>query len=264
MESEKDYVILRKTITTLSTSFIVAYLLAITGPVLQLIEGEEISDNTGIGMAGWLLVYLFYVGAIIAVYGNFVSVILDTIRKKWFSKMRWLFVFFHGMLGLVNGIFFQDIHLAYYGMVAAMLYACIDWWVERRIDREKSTKVLLIIPRILLLLSWSILEAISPNLPSFTKEDAIEFATSGEGTDIDLFPDKAGTWKGTFEGYQIERKTRAKKLNKEFYLVTFEEKWTKGKQKGRYVMSYKVDRSSVSGYGGSGTIPPYYEKVLEQ
>ena len=60
--------------------------------------------------------------------------------------------------------------------------------------------------------------------------------------------------------YVILRKTittRAKKLNKEFYLVTFGENCTKGKQKGRYVMSYKVDRSSVSGYGGSGTTPPY-------
>jgi hypothetical protein len=149
-------------------------------------------------------------------------------------------------------------------MAAAMLYACIDWWVERRIDRERSTKIVLIIPLILLLLSWSILEAISPSPPPFTKEDAIEFATSGEGTDIDLFPDKAGTWKGTFEGYYIERKTRAEKLNKGLYLVTFEENWTKGKQKGHYVTSYKVDRSSVSGYGENGTTPPYYEKILEQ
>ncbi|MED4154924.1 hypothetical protein SFC34_07580 [Priestia aryabhattai] len=123
---------------------------------------------------------------------------------------------------------------------------------------------MLIIPLILLLLSWRILEALSPSLPPFTQEGAIEFATSGEGTDIDLFPAKVGTWKGTFGGYQIERKTHAEKLNKEFYLVTFEENWTKGKQKGRYIMSYKVDRSSVSGYDGSGTTPPYYEKVLEQ
>jgi hypothetical protein len=264
MESEKDYVILRKTITTLSTSFILAYLLTITGLIQQLTDGEELSYHTGNDMVGWFLVYLFYVGAVIAVYGNFVSVILDAIRKKWLPNMRWLFVFFHGILGLINGLFFQDTHLAYYGMAAAMLYACIDWWVERRIDRKKSTKVLLIIPLILSLLSWSILEALSPSLPPFTKEDAIEFATSGEGTDIDLFPAKVGTWKGAFGGYQIERKTRAKKLNKEFYLVTFEENWTKGKQKGRYVMSYKVDRSSVSGDGGSGTTPPYYEKVLEQ
>ncbi len=41
MESKKDYVILRKTIITLSTSFILAYLLAITGLVLQLTDEEE-------------------------------------------------------------------------------------------------------------------------------------------------------------------------------------------------------------------------------
>ncbi len=184
---------MKKTITTLSTSFILAYFLAIADLVLQLIDGEELPYHTGNDIIGWFLVYLFYVGAVIAVYGNFVSVILDAIRKNWFSKTRWLFVFLHGTLGLVNGIFFQDIYLAYYGMAAAMLYACINWWVERRIDRERSTKIFLIIPLILLLLSWSILEAISPGLPPFTKEDAIEFTTSGEGTDIDLFPDKAGT-----------------------------------------------------------------------
>ncbi|MDD1514653.1 hypothetical protein [Priestia megaterium] len=82
MESEKDYVILRKTITTLSTSFILAYLLTITGLIQQLTDGEELSYHTGNDMAGWFLVYLFYVGAVIAVYGNFVSVILDAIRKK--------------------------------------------------------------------------------------------------------------------------------------------------------------------------------------
>lgn len=47
MESEKDYVILRKTITTLSTSFILAYLLTITGLVQQLTDGEELSYHTG-------------------------------------------------------------------------------------------------------------------------------------------------------------------------------------------------------------------------
>ncbi|MCM3772301.1 MULTISPECIES: hypothetical protein [Priestia] len=82
MESEKDYVILRKTITTFSTSFIVAYLLAITGPVLQLIEGEELSYNTGNGMVGWLLVYLFYVGAIIAVYGKKANRLSNLINAK--------------------------------------------------------------------------------------------------------------------------------------------------------------------------------------
>jgi len=52
MESEKDYVILRKTITTLSTSFILAYLLTITGLVQQLTDGEELSYHTGNDMAG--------------------------------------------------------------------------------------------------------------------------------------------------------------------------------------------------------------------
>lgn len=84
-----------------------------------------------------------------------------------------------------------------------MLYVCIDVWIERRIDREKSIKVLLIIFFIFLFFSWSILEVILFSFLLFMKEDVIEFVISGEGMDIDLFFDKVGMWKGMFEGYYV-------------------------------------------------------------
>ena len=47
----------------------------------------------------------------------------------------------------------------------------------------------------------------SPPIPPFTKEDAVKFATSGEGTMISDFPKEIGTWTGTIGDYEVKRKT---------------------------------------------------------
>jgi hypothetical protein len=74
----------------------------------------------------------------------------------------------------------------------------------------------------------------------FTIEDAVNFATSGEGTVIEHFPEEIGEWEGTIEGYQAKRETNAKKIGEEIYLITFTENWKKGSEMGSWALSIKL------------------------
>ena len=97
-------------------------------------------------------------------------------------------------------------------------------------------------------------------MPPFTQEDAVETATSGEGTVIDHFPKEIGEWQGMIDGYQVTRETNAKKIGKEVYIVTFKEDWNRGTEKGSSTISYQVDRHGLTATTGDGNLPPYYEE----
>ncbi len=206
---------------------------------------------------GWSLVYMMYVGVIIMLYGNVVSILLEFLRIKWLKRRDWLFVLLHGILGLANGFVFQNWLLGISGMLAAICYAIIDRWIYTRQKKQKGAKMFVSIPVLIYGLSWGILQFISPSMPPFTKEDAVEFATSGQGTVIDRFPEKIEKWEEKIAGYHIERETTARKIGDEKYIVTFTETWKKGDDMGSRYYSYKVERNSITAYQVGGKQPPY-------
>ena len=69
----------------------------------------EFEYNKGHSFLGWLLVYCIYVGAVILLYGNVVSLIVDVVQRKWFLKKDWLTILILGAFGLVNGLFFKKV-----------------------------------------------------------------------------------------------------------------------------------------------------------
>ncbi|MGE6486797.1 hypothetical protein [Paenisporosarcina sp. NPDC076898] len=258
MHNEIGSLIFRKLITTSVTTIIFSLLLA----SLNLIGREEITYNQGDQFIGWFLIFFMYIGVIILIYGNLVSVGIEYLQRKWFKRHDWLYVLILGFFGLANQIFFQELQMAIVGVLAALLYAVIDKLLYRRMTESKSLKLFFFIPITSLLIFWAYFHVISPPMPPFTKEDAIEFATSGEGTVIDDFPREVGQWEGTINGYQVTRESNAKEIGKEIYLVTFTERWlwSQNVGEGIYSISYTVERGSLSVHSEEGNLPPCYRE----
>ena len=258
MQNEIGSLIFRKLGTTFVTTIIFSLLLA----SLNLIGREEITYNQGDQFIGWFLIFFMYIGVIILIYGNLVSVGIEYLQQKWFKRHDWLYVIILGFFGLANQIFFQELQMAIVGVLAAFLYAVIDKWFFKRVAESKSIKMFFLIPITSLLIFWAYFHVISPAMPPFTKEDAIEFATSGEGTFIDHFPREIGQWEGKINGYQVTRESNAKEIGKEIYLVTFTERWlwSQNVGEGTYSISYKVEQGSLSAHSEEGNLPPYYRE----
>jgi hypothetical protein len=82
---------------------------------------------------GWLLLFMLYAGAIVFLYGNLVSFLLEALQKRVaVLRKDWFYIFLHGVFGLANGLLFQNTIAAIYGMGAALLYALLDRWLFRR------------------------------------------------------------------------------------------------------------------------------------
>lgn len=252
MQTRISSLIVRKLITTIVATIICSAPLA-----YFYINSSNFIYNQGNQFISWLFIYSMYIGVIILIYGNLVSIGIEHLQRKWFPQKDWLYVLILGVFGLANGIVFQVSILALYGMSAAILYALIDKWIYKRISKNQSVKMFFLIPIASLLLSWGYFQYTSPPMPPFTKEDAVKFATSGEGTTIEQFPKKIGEWEGTIDGYQVIRETNAKEIGKEKYIVTFTEFWSKGSEKDSWTLSYKVDRGSLTFNGEKGKMRPH-------
>lgn len=246
--------ILRKLTTTFVTAMIFSFALVL----ISMLNGFEFEYNQGNQFIGWFFVYFMYSGAVIVTYGNLVSIVMEAFQKKWFPHKDWLYVLILGVFGLANGFIFQSKGFALLGMVAAILYGIIDKWLAHRRAKSKGIKSFLLILFAALFLCWGVLQLTSPPVPPFTKEDAVRFATSGEGTVIDHFPSEIGNWEGTIDGYQVKRETSAAEIGEEIYSVTFTESWKKGSETGTWELSYKIERGSLTASGGRGETPPYY------
>jgi hypothetical protein len=120
--------------------------------------------NLGNQLMALSFVYGMYIGAIVLFYGNTVSIVLEYIQDKWFKFPNWIFILLHGLFGLANGLLFQSVTLAMYGMVVASFYAIVDRWLFATISRHHSLKAFLIVPVLLYGLSWGLLQLVSSRI----------------------------------------------------------------------------------------------------
>ncbi|WP_102349220.1 hypothetical protein [Bacillus sp. Marseille-P3661] len=255
MESRTGNLIIRK----LTTTFVATTIFSLVLVFFSIIDGFELPYNKGNQFIGWFFIYLMYIGVIILIYGNLVSTLIEYMQRKWFRQYDWLYVFILGVFGLANGLLFPSVTFALLGMVAAILYAIIDKWLYRRHLSSKNIKMFFLIPIACVVLCWGYFQLTSPPMPPFTKEDAVHFATSGQGTVIEHFPKEIGIWEGTIEGYEVKRETNVKEIEDEIYIVSFTENWKKGTERGTWELSYKIERGSLTANGEKGSIPPYYK-----
>lgn len=253
MKMNPRNILLRKFTATFVTTSVLSMLFVL----IYLSNGSETVYHQGNQFAGWFIVYAMYIGSIILIYGNIVSIVVEHLQRKWFRKHDFLYVSILCFFGLANGLFFQDTMASLYGMLAAFIYAILDKWLYKRSLVKKGVKPFFIITIAPLVICWSYLELISPPMPPFTEEAAVNYATSGEGSVTDEFPDHIGQWEGTIGHYQVVRETSAEEIGKESYIVTFNEYWKKGSESGTWTLSYKVDRQSLTLYSSQGNIPSY-------
>lgn len=248
------HMISRKLITTVFTTAMVSLAMG-----LFTLRGFTDTYHLGNALMGWTYASFMYVGAIIFTYGNIVSICLEIAQKKWFAGNRWLYITLHGVFGLANGLLFNNGLLALFGTAAALLYACVDSWIFVQSAKQKSVEYVLLVPIFIYLTAWVVFEYISPEEPPFTMENAVAFATSGDGTVTDVFPEKIGSWQGVIGEYEVTRETSAERIGNEKYIVTFTETWKKDGEIGSWSLAYEVERNSLSALFESGDLPDYYK-----
>lgn len=255
MKEEIGSLICRKFIATLFSGTVVTILF------LYLMDVSRMLDNRWIFISIFLAFFM-YIGGIILVYGNLVSISAEKVQRKLAKEQSWLYVIILGIFGLANGLLFQEITFALLGFVAAVLYAIIDKLLEKRLKEEKSIKAFLLIPISVFFLSWGYCVLTFQPLPPLTMEEAVKFVTSGDGTFIDNFPKEIGEWQGTVDGYayQVKRETSAEELEEGKYKVIFTETWGNEKSERAWVLTYIVERGTSSIYSKEGIMPPYYKK----
>ena len=95
--------IVRKLITT----FVATTICSAPFGFFNIIGGSEVTYNQGNQFIGWFFIFSMYIGAIILIYGNLVSIGIEYLQRKWFPRQDWLYVIILGVFGLANGIFFQ-------------------------------------------------------------------------------------------------------------------------------------------------------------
>ncbi|AKO92511.1 hypothetical protein BEH_10670 [Priestia filamentosa] len=251
-------IIRRKVFNTFSVTLLVSCLLSF----LYMIRSVETSVNDyklAQGFILWLFVYSLYVGAVILIYANLVSVLIELLRNK-FNLNSFTYIILHGLVGaLTGGVVSKSTLVALCIAGIAILYALVDYWQMTQGDESRSIKYILLISLLPIVCSSIYFATISEPLAPFTAKDAIASAIDDHSI-TSKFPHKSGKVDSEEKGYYITRETRAKKIIKNTYSVRFIEKWSKDGEKGEYRISYEITRNSLTLHSISGEEPPYYNK----
>ncbi|QUG40382.1 hypothetical protein KD050_13905 [Psychrobacillus sp. INOP01] len=242
----------RKLIVTFVTTILVAM-------VMSLLNVDMTIYGQGNHFVGWTFLFFLYAGAVILVYGNIISIGVESLQRKYFTRHKWLYIVILGIFGALFGIFFDELSLSIFSFFTAIFFASLDLWLMKNSYKTKQLFFLILSPFLILFCLWLFLQIASPPVPPFTQEDAVSFATSGEGTMISEFPKEIGTWTGTIGDYEVKRETSVISIDDEEYVVTFTEEWRKGYISGSSLTSYIVDRNSMTINESEGNSPPYYD-----
>jgi hypothetical protein len=123
----------KKVIATFwSTLFVCIILLGVS-----FFEGEKL----GIENIVSLIIFFFFAGMIILVYGSYVSYCLEVLLKKWgkYTNLSLLmYVLLHGLFGSFIGIVFKAVDLAIIGFFTAIFYGIVDVWTGFKYQKEQK------------------------------------------------------------------------------------------------------------------------------
>lgn len=211
----------------------------------------------------WTSFISLYVFPIVLIYGSFVSISLDFALKRWVRGRllaHLLSVAGHVVFGFLFGLLFRSIGFMLLCGASALLF----WLTNRLLDygfggrRKKAAIVVtLFVPLLVIVMMGLFWRTDIPPLAPFTEEAAVQFATSGEGTEIDLFPKAAGASTTEINGYTVTRETSVKSTAKERYDVSFREKWSNNSEEGNRWYIYSVGRDGMALKESGGAPPPY-------
>jgi hypothetical protein len=215
---------------------------------------------------GILFIILLYAAPVMFLYGIAASSFIEFLFGKWSvptSVSIAAALIAHMLFGSLLGAVFQTMEAGLLGALCAGTFYIFDrlifyfWNWKPLISYSAGAVPILIIGGAFLYLF-----IITPPPPPFTAEEAVHFATSGNGTIIDNYPKQAGKLSLVTNGYGIERETAVKEIKKDEYEVSFIERWTKDGKTGQRTSNYLVKRESSGGismgaHGGGGDEPPF-------
>ncbi|CAM4512706.1 hypothetical protein FHS16_003387 [Paenibacillus endophyticus] len=262
MGSDMSDLMIRKLMTT----FVISTLASIVLPLFSWLgnDGAIGADQVMADIFYITLVYNMYIGTVIFIYGNAVSLMIEWFRCKWFARWAWLGVLLHGLFGMGLGLLTKSWFFLLIGVLIALAYGALDWWLEARMLKGKRVAFIMLLPVVLYAVTWGVLDGKAPPEPPFSPEEAVAFATQGKGTAIQAFPDHIGTWRGTIEDYQVVRETSAEETAGNCCIVTFTETWRKGNITNSQFFAYEVDRDSMTFFKSEGANPPYASFNLKE
>ncbi|RDI45534.1 hypothetical protein [Falsibacillus pallidus] len=145
--------LIRKVTATFTTTILFSIILA--GWFVKL---DGLTPNDGNYLIFWTMTFGSYMGAIILTYGNLVSFFIEWLQGKWHWINHLVYILLHGVFGLANGLLFESWMLGCEGAAAAIIYALIDRWVYFRQRKEKGIQWFYILPIVVYLLTWGVLE----------------------------------------------------------------------------------------------------------
>ena len=137
----------RKLIATFVTTILVAM-------VMSLLNIDMTIYEQGNHFVGWTFFFTLYVGAVILVYGNIISVGVELLQKKYFILHRWLYVGILGVFGALFGIAYKEMTLAIAGFSSAIFFALIDLWLIKNSYKTKQLFFLILSPFLILFSLW--------------------------------------------------------------------------------------------------------------
>lgn len=244
-------ILLRKVLAAFFITLLISLILSFS--TLKMYESPYHQGNQ---LLGWSIVYLVYMGAVVFTLGIIFSVVIELLQQRLkFHSV--IFVMLHGLAGTIGGLIYQAWGFAFLGIIVGLLCASIDRLILY-LNKKSVYRYFIVVPIVLYVCVWGVLELQSPNLPPFTKEDAVEMATEPDGTIIEMFPKEVGVWNGKIDGYSVLRETRAEETSNEVFHITFTEKWEQNDESGEWSIRYEVDRSSMTAKKSTGERPPYW------
>ncbi|MCA0970703.1 hypothetical protein LCM20_08895 [Halobacillus litoralis] len=188
---------------------------------------------SGESLLTWTFGLSLYIGAVVFLYGTLASGLIELLHHRVRTLPSLVFILIHGLFGALSVLVVDSWSFGLIAFLFAVVYAAIDRLIFLRKMKRKMVAVICAVPLVLILVSVAGLELASPPEPAFEAEDAVERATSGQGTRTADFPNHIGTETGEEEGLVFERTTSVEKLGEETYLVTFTEEWSDDYDSGK-------------------------------
>ncbi|MGG1517407.1 hypothetical protein ABE504_18485 [Paenibacillus oryzisoli] len=259
-QSDLRQMLVRKLVVSYFTSWVI--ILWVSFPNIALGGGNW---NAAGNYMSWVFIIALYAAPTIFLYGSLVSSLLEVAAAKLKVKGPGEVLvsgLLHVAFGFCYGFVLQSSFFSIMGGVAAILFFSCDRIIVRTILslKIKTRLISFTAPVLLLILIAGAIHVTSPPMPPFTAKEAVQFATTGNGTTIDRFPKEEGQIKLKIGGYDVERETKIEETDrKETYNVVFTERWQKDEDNGQYQMIYEVSRGSMGAKGGSGEEPPYLQ-----
>jgi hypothetical protein len=223
---------------------------------------EPLSPYTFNSFVSWGFFLSLYVFPIVFVYGIGVSTITElTLTKlRAFKYIRTIISgLIHISAGYLFGYVFQSQVACIYGATCAAIYFLANEALRFFWNKTKKSLINVVwcVPILIFGSLAGYFYMVSPNLPPFTENNAVAFATSGKGTNIELFPKQVGKMNLIIDGYNVERETSVTRIEKETFEVTFTERWSKEGKSGQTRSNFIVERYSSMAHGGGGDMVPY-------